>query len=380
MSASPEIPLPHAELRIEPTGWVCEVAGHWQVGGQMPPDLGLSPLKQLAGQHHALTFISKGLQAWDSSLVVYLLKLVDQAKALDMQLDFSGLPEGLTRLLSLARAVPAVQRQSTVPTWSLPAQVGHWVLDWWHRWPANLAFVGELTVSIGRFCVGKARFRPAEFFALIEACGPRALPIVTLISFLVGTILAYMGAAQLGMFGAQVYIADLVGIGMVREIGALMTGILLAGRTGAAFAAQLGTMQVNEEIDAFQTLGIRVMDFLVLPRFISLLAMAPLLTLYAGIVGVIAGGLIAVTVYDVGLLAYYFRTLQALKFNHFMVGMLKGTVYGGLVAFAGCLCGMRCGRSAQAVGEATTAAVVLGILLMTIAAALLTMLFKQLGI
>ena len=228
--------------------------------------------------------------------------------------------------------------------------------------------------------MGRAQHRKSEVYYFLEETGPRALPIVSLISFLVGTILAYMGAAQLAMFGAQVYIADLVGIGMVREVAALMTGIILAGRTGASFAAQLGTMQVNEEVDALRTLGIPTTDFLVLPRFIALVVMAPLLTLYAGIVGVLAGGLIAVTVYDVGIAAYYFRSLEALSLTHFLVGMFKGSVYAALVAFAGCLCGMRCTRSTQGVGEATTSAVVLGILLITISASLLTIMFQKLGI
>ncbi|HNI73068.1 MAG TPA: ABC transporter permease, partial [Accumulibacter sp.] len=172
----------------------------------------------------------------------------------------------------------------------------------------------------------------------------------------------------------------LVGIGMVREIAALMTGIILAGRTGAAYAAQLGTMQVNEEIDALRTLGIPVIEFLVLPRVMALTLMAPLLTLYAAVVGVAAGALVAALVYGVGVNAYYFQTVAALSLPHFLVGLFKGTVYAALVAFAGCLCGMRCGRSAQAVGEATTAAVVLGILLITVSAALLTIAFQRLEI
>ena len=182
------------------------------------------------------------------------------------------------------------------------------------------------------------------------------------------------------MVGAQIFIADLVAIGMVREIGALMTGIIIAGRTGSAFAAKLGTMQVNEEIDAFRTLGISPIDFLVLPRIIALMLMVPLLTLYSGFVGMLAGLLISTTIFDIGLFEYYNETVSALELKHFAVGLVKGSVYGAMVAYSGCLRGMQCGRSAEAVGEAATSAVVTGILLITISASILTIIFYQLGI
>jgi phospholipid/cholesterol/gamma-HCH transport system permease protein len=214
----------------------------------------------------------------------------------------------------------------------------------------------------------------------IEEVGPRALPIVSVISFLVGLILAYLGADQLRLVGAQIFIADLVAIGMVREVGALMTGIIIAGRTGAAFAAQLGTMQVNEEIDAYQTLGIPPVDLLVLPRILALMLMVPLLTLYSGFIGMLAGMLIAVTIFDIGMFEYYHETLRALELKHFLVGLSKGTVYGAMIAYAGCLRGMQCGRSAEAVGRAATSAVVTAILLITIAASIMTIVYYQLDI
>ena len=189
-----------------------------------------------------------------------------------------------------------------------------------------------------------------------------------------------MGAVQLAQFGAQIYIANLVGLGMTREMGALMTGIIMAGRTGAAFAAQLGTMQVNEEIDAFRTLGFNPVDFLVLPRMLALVLVMPAMVLYSDIVGITAGMFVSVTVFDIGTFEYYQQTVRSMQWSHIWVGVIKGTVYGMLIAFAGCLRGMQCGRSAQAVGEATTSAVVTGILFIVIAASLLTILFQQLGI
>jgi phospholipid/cholesterol/gamma-HCH transport system permease protein len=189
-----------------------------------------------------------------------------------------------------------------------------------------------------------------------------------------------MGAVQLAQFGAQIFIANLVGLGMVREMGALMTGIIMAGRTGAAFAAQLGTMQVNEEIDAFRTLGIAPIDFLVLPRMLALILVMPLLVLYSDLVGILAGLLVSVLAFDIGVFEYYQQTIRALDLRHIAVGLSKGTVYGILIAFAGCLRGMQCGRSAQAVGQATTSAVVTSIVMIVVAASVMTIIFQQLGI
>jgi phospholipid/cholesterol/gamma-HCH transport system permease protein len=211
-------------------------------------------------------------------------------------------------------------------------------------------------------------------------CGARALPIVSLISLLVGLILAFIGILQLKYFGAQMFVADLVGIGMVRQMGAIMTGVIMAGRTGAAFAAQLGTMQVNEEIDALQTLGIDPMEFLVLPRMLALTAMMPLLCLYANLMGILGGFGVATALYGVNPTTYIQRTLEAVGVNDLWVGLFMSLVFGILVSLAGCLRGMQCGRSASAVGDAATSAVVTGIVAIVVATALITVICDVLGI
>jgi phospholipid/cholesterol/gamma-HCH transport system permease protein len=358
------------ELRLE-------LRGTWSLAGGAPRYTDLAGTLATARR---VRFASSALSRWDSSVVTFLAALLRDCRERGVEVDQAGLPEGLRRLLGLAFAVPpAATRKADAPHGML-GTLGQHVLVVWRDLPAMVEFAGEICLSLARFATGRARYRQGDIAWLIEEVGPRALPIVSLISFLVGTILAYMGAVQLALFGAEIYIADLVAIGVVREVGALMTGIILAGRTGAAYAAQLGTMQVNEEIDAFRTLGVSPVDYLVLPRMLALLAMVPLLTLYAGVVGILAGMLIGVSVFNVGVHEYWNETLSALDIKHFVVGVVKGTVYGGLVAFAGCLRGMQCGRSAQAVGEATTSAVVLGILLITISASLLTLIFQELGI
>ena len=228
--------------------------------------------------------------------------------------------------------------------------------------------------------IGKARFRRSDLFTIIQETGADALPIVSLISFLVGLILAFIGAIQLKIFGAQIYVASLVGIGMVRALAAVMTGIIMAGRTGASFAAQLGTMQVNEEIDALKTLGISPMEFLVLPRMIALFIMMPLLSIYANFMGILGGLFIGVSMLGLNVMEYYNKTRESVHLNDFWVGVFSAAVFGVLVALAGCLRGIQCGRSASAVGEATTSAVVTSIVSIVIATAVITVIANVLGI
>jgi phospholipid/cholesterol/gamma-HCH transport system permease protein len=241
-------------------------------------------------------------------------------------------------------------------------------------------FVGEVVVALVRFVTGCARFRGADFVTNFADCGPGALPIVSLISFLTGMILAFVGAIQLTAFGAQIFVANLVGIAMAVEMGALMTGIIMAGRAGASFAAQIGTMQVNEEIDALRTTGLSPVEFLVLPRILALFVMTPLLALYANFLGILGGAFVGVTLLDLSWEGYMAQTRGALNLVFFAKGLIKAAVFGVLVAMAGCLRGMQCGRSAEAVGHAATSAVVTAILLITIAASIMTIVYYQLGI
>jgi phospholipid/cholesterol/gamma-HCH transport system permease protein len=206
------------------------------------------------------------------------------------------------------------------------------------------------------------------------------LPIVSLISLLVGLILAFVGAVQLALFGAQIYIADLVGLGMTREMGGLMAAIIMSGRTGASYAAQLGTMQVNSEIDALKTMGFEPMEFLVLPRILALILIMPLLCLYADLMGIVGGALVTVSFFDVSLVEYLNRTANAVHLTDFTIGIVKCAVFGVLIALSGCMRGMQCGRSASSVGDAATSAVVTGIIFIVIADSLMTIMCNRLGI
>jgi phospholipid/cholesterol/gamma-HCH transport system permease protein len=285
------------------------------------------------------------------------------------------------RLLRLATAVPERQgaRRQAVRD-SILVRVGKQTLAMQEAVHTLLEFVGQAAMACGALLRGRASFRRSDFLLVVQETGIQALPIVSLISFLVGLILAFVGAMQLRQFGAQIYVANLVGLGMAREMGAMMTGIIMAGRTGAAFAARLGTMTVNQEVDALITMGVSPMEFLVLPRMLALVLMVPLLCIYADLVGILGGAVVGVGMLDIGAGQYYQQTMGGVRLADFIVGLIKGAVFGAVVALAGCLRGMQCGRSAAAVGDATTSAVVTAIVWIIVCDALLTVIYDILGV
>jgi len=316
-----------------------------------------------------------------SGLLTFLLHVIAAAGRHGVEVDREGLPEGVRRLLALATAVP--ERKDTGGAARRPsvlARIGTGALQTTRDATAMLAFLGEVSVGLVRLVVRRARYRRSDLLLILQEVGAQALPIVSLISFLVGVILAYVGAVQLKQFGAQIYVADLVGIGMTREMGAMMAAVIMAGRTGAAFAAQLGTMQVNEEIDALTTLGISPIEFLVLPRMLALAIMMPLLCLYADLLGLLGGMTVGVGMLDLGVVEYYVRTAGAISIADCVAGLIKASTFGVLVAVAGCLRGIQCGRSSAAVGAATTSAVVTGIVLIIVSDALTTVIFDLIGL
>jgi phospholipid/cholesterol/gamma-HCH transport system permease protein len=240
-------------------------------------------------------------------------------------------------------------------------------------------FIGLSMLSVGRLLTGRARLRGRDFWMILQECGPQALPIVTLISFLIGLILAFVGNVQLASFGASLYVADLVGIAMVREMGVVMTAIILSGRTGAAFAAHLGSMKANEEIDALKTFGFDPFDFLVLPRILALVLMMPLLTIYANVVGILGGMLVGSAV-GIPPVLYWNETLTAVDLTTASLGVFKSVFFGAAIAISGCLQGMHAGNSSAAVGQATTRAVVAAITAVIVLDSAFAAIFTVLGI
>jgi phospholipid/cholesterol/gamma-HCH transport system permease protein len=214
----------------------------------------------------------------------------------------------------------------------------------------------------------------------MQQCWASSLPMVSLVSFLVGVILAFQSAVQLRQFGASIYVADLVGLSVVRELGPMMAAFVVAGGTGAGFAAQLGNMKVDEEIDALETLGISSLNFLALPRLLAAAVMMPVLGLYANVLGILGGMFVSATMLNIPAAAYWTETQNRVGLWDVSGGLFKCLVFGVAVGLAGCLRGMKCGRSAAGVGRATSSAVVTGIFLIVVADALFAVIFNVLGI
>jgi len=355
--------------------------GKWRIDQDMPFKEDMADqLRQHPAVKH-IVFNSTALKAWDSSLVIFILDLSKVALRTEIEVKKDGLPSGVQQLIDLATAVPKKEdARKSVAREPFFARVGSDVVDFTKSAGDLVTFIGAAFVALVRMVTGHARFRGSDLRLFLQQTGAEAVPIVSLISFLIGLILAFVGILQLSMFGAEIYVADLVGIAMVREMGAIMTGIIMAGRTGAAYAAQLGTMQVNEEIDALETLAIPPMEFLVLPRMLALTLMMPFLVLYSGLMGILGGAVVAVGLYDINMIVYLDRTKGAVGLNDLFIGLFMGVVFGILVALSGCLRGIQCGRSASAVGDAATSAVVTGIVAIIIATALITVACSILGI
>jgi phospholipid/cholesterol/gamma-HCH transport system permease protein len=343
------------------------LAGDWTIKEELPAVEEVQKQADSGPPLQRIAFDTEGLGRWDSGFITFLIKLFDQFNRSQIDTDKEGLPEGVRRLLDLATAVPEKKdaRKAAVQEPFL-VQIGKASMDVARQVTALTTFLGEATMAFGRFLVGKAKFRRTDLWLTIQQCGADALPIVSLISFLVGMILAFVGAVQLALFGAQIYIANLVGIAMAREMGAIMTAIIMAGRTGAAFAAQIGTMQVNEEVDALTTMGISPMEFLVLPRMLALIVMMPLLCLYSDLVGILGGFVVGTGMFDISFTQYMEQTKASLNLAQFGIGVFKSAIFGVIVAIAGCLRGMESGRSASAVGDAATSAVVTSIVLIIV--------------
>lgn len=357
------------------------LSGSWKLGEALPSAEDVRHMAESVGQIRRIAFDTVKLEHWDSGLLTFLKNLSKISSAGNMTIDGRGLPEGARKILALATAVPEkkdARRAEERSTFLV--HLGNQTVGFYRSCWDLLEFVGEATVAFLKLIRGKALYRRTDLWLIIETCGGQALPIVTLISFLVGMILAFVGLIQLKMFGAQIYVADLVGVAMVRLMAAIMTGIVMAGRTGGAFAAQLGTMQVNQEIDALRTLGISPMEFLVLPRMLALALMMPLLALYANVMGVLGGAVVAVSMPDINMIQYYNHTVRSVGLWNLWIGLFSSGVFGVIVALSGCLRGMQCGRSASAVGDAATSAVVTAIVGIIVATAAITMITSVLGV
>lgn len=355
MNSAADAKAPRATWRQEGGSTILELAGDWRrsvevvVTGQEP-------------DRSVDRYQTEALGAFDSVLPAFLLAHL-RAHAPDHgELpSFEGLPANLRGLLELALAVPEeIVDNAAVTKVPFTVRLGRLSLKAWQSTLDVIEFVGQCALSVGRLLTGRARFRTADLWLSVQECGIEALPIVTLISFLIGMILAFVGNAQLTNFGANLLVADLVAIAMVREMGVVMTAIIMSGRTGAAFAAHIGSMKSNEEIDALRTSGFDPFDFLVLPRLLALVVMMPVLTVYSNIIGIL-GGMVVGAMVGIPAVLFWNETMLSITITTSSLGVIKSVFFGAAIAVSGCMQGMRAGRSSAAVGEATTHAIVAAI-------------------
>jgi len=365
---------PRAELRAVDDGCVIALSGRWQITQPLPKWEELS-----AGQPPGrVTFDVSELTGWDSSLVLFVSEVCNRARLNGTWCDLKPLPPALVDL------VHQLEDKTTYPIPSTRYShffsiIGIRTLDIWEKTRELSNFVGECVLSASRMVSHPHKFRWRDCFSEMQQCGAMALPIVGLIAFLVGVTLAYTGAIILRQFGGDIWVADLVGLSMTREMGAMMAGIVLAGRTGAAFAAEIGNMRANEEVDALVTLGIHPIDFLVLPRIVALGVMMPLLAVYSNALGIIGGMAIAWGLLDIPPPAYWVEMLSIVDLSDLLTGVIKATTFGVIIGLSGCLRGLQADRSASGVGQAATSAVVTAILLIIVADSLYAVVFNILG-
>jgi phospholipid/cholesterol/gamma-HCH transport system permease protein len=353
-----------------------KVGGAWRLSEPVPSWTGV-----LGGTIATnVRVVPEGLGKWDTSLVLFLVH--GRAWCMEKKLDFQveALPANLQTLLRQVAGLGAPKPMAPTAAKSASARAATMARKWAGQAREIVSFVGECTLGFLSAVKKPRRFRWMDCLVEMQQCWASSLPIVSLVSFLVGVILAFQAAIQLRPFGAAVFVADLVGLAVVREMGPMMAAVVVAGGTGAGFAAQLGNMKVDEEIDALETLGISSVDFLALPRLLAVAVMMPILALYANVLGILGGMFVSATMLDIPAAAYWLETQDRVGLSDVTSGLLKSLFFGLAVGLAGCLRGMRCERSAAGVGAATSSAVVTGIMLIVLADALFALIFNVLGI
>ncbi len=354
--------------------------GDWSLSQSIPSIESLLDQSAEGAAVEAVEFDAASLGSWDSSLLVFLQQVLQACEAHQVEFRNQGLPDDVAALLDLTQAVPEHPTVPPAAATSRVAALGIRGMEFGAATMAAVEFAGLVAQGVGRVLTFRTRMRWRDFWKVVQDNGAGALPIVTLIAFLVGLIIAFLGATVLQRFGAGYYVSYLVGYGMLREMAALMTGIIMAGRTGAGFAAELGSMKISEEVDAYETLGLSPIDQLVLPRVLGLFVMMPLLTIYAMFVGVLGGLVVATSLMSISVVQFIGGLLTPVTLGDALLGVFKGIVFGLIIGVVGCMRGLQTGSDAGAVGRAATSAVVTGITLIIVANAIIDWLSALLGV
>jgi phospholipid/cholesterol/gamma-HCH transport system permease protein len=335
------------------------LSGDWLAQSGAIPAIPSGALSGVVGK--SLAFDIADVRHWDTGLIAFLWDARRAAAAAGIEADTGGLPDSARKLLGL------LSDKADEPPLAKPARVGP--LGWvGSRTIAVLEETGTLSALVATTArgavaalFGRARMRPVDLWTNILDAGPRALLIVSVVNFLIGAILAFVGAAQLRKFAAGLYVANLVGLALVREMVAVMTAIVMAGRTGGAYAARIATMQGNEEIDALKVIGIPTSDYILLPSILSLIFTMPMLYLYGCLVGIFGGMIVATSMLNISAASFLDQTFGAVPLDQFVFGFAKSIAFAILIGTTSCRIGLAAGRSSADVGRAATAAVVVGI-------------------
>jgi phospholipid/cholesterol/gamma-HCH transport system permease protein len=375
MAETPEPTSARATSRVDGGLLEVDLEGSWRLDGDTPRWTSFSDGAGAGGVRLRADRVAQ----WDTSLVVFIGEAQRWCVDAGIPCDTSVLPEKM-RLLSGQFETALRTCGHEVHSQSLVVEVGLSTRLFMAQLRHFLGFVGEFWIDTVKLISGRVGLRWNDCVGEMQRCGAMALPIVSLISFLVGVTLAYSGSIVLKRFGGEIWIADLIGVAMTREMGALMAAVVLSGRTGAAFAAEIGSMKANEEIDALATLGISPVRFLVMPRVLALGLMMPLLALYANCLGILGGMAVSYATLEIPPAAYWVEMLTIVTIPDVAVGMIKAVVFGLIVGLTGCLRGLESDRNAAGVGNAATSAVVTAILLIIVADAIFAVLFNAIGL
>lgn len=377
MSSSTVSPA-DANLELAPSGPIVRCTGSWTLR-----DVGALE-RRLAGYAWPavpeLTVDASGVRALDTAGAWLLHRTLRVLEEGGRSVRLAGLRPEHEALLRLIQSRVAVEGAVALPVPGLLAEIGRNAWRSLGQLVGMLAFIGESAAALFTSLGHPSRIRWRSILYNLQAAGFNALPITGLLAFLMGVVVSYQGASQLARYGANIFVADLVGLSMLRELGPLLTAIIVAGRSGSAYAAQIGTMKVTEEIDALTTIGVAPMDLLVLPKLLALVVALPLLTVYADVLGVLGGMLMAKSQLGVGFTQFLDRFGEAIKLSSFLVGVGKAPVFAAIIALVGCFQGFQVGGSAESVGRQTTMSVVQAIFLVIIADALFSVVFNWLQI
>jgi phospholipid/cholesterol/gamma-HCH transport system permease protein len=368
-----------ATIEIDQSGNIVRCGGPWVLGGIPNLEYGLAALSGAVVK--SLQFDVAAVTAMDTAGAWLLQRTIRRLESNGCSVMLQGQRPELEALLSVVKPVDlSTDSSPPPPSLSLLEKIGRAAWPHLQQVVGMLAFLGEISIVVLRSVIQPSRIRWRPVLYNLQHAGFRALPIVGLLAFLLGVVISYQGAGQLQRYGANIFIADLVGLSMLRELAPLMTAIIVAGRSGSAFAAQIGTMKVTEEIDALRTIGISPIELLVLPKVLALVVALPLLSFYADMMGVLGGMVMAKSQLGVSYADFMDRLSDAVNLSALMVGIGKAPIFAAIIALVGCFQGFQVGNGADSVGDQTTISVVQAIFLIIVADALFSVVFSWLHI